>query len=118
MPADAVSTLPAPLLALAASQGGAFTRQQAFDHEVLVATLERLRRRGTLLGVRRGTYALASPPDPDGDGAQTSQRQRSNLRATAAAHVLRTPGDVVISHEWAAAVHGWHGSARSPTSRT
>ena len=80
-----------PLLAqLAGAQGGALTRDQVIAAGLDADDLATLRRQGALHVVRRGTYAVDD-----------------SLRATAAAHALHLPGDVVVSHEWAAAVHGW-----------
>ena len=99
--------LPDDLLALAAAQGGAFTRQQALTAQVASEVLAAQRRRGDLRVVRRGIYVPRADPPDDGDEAARRAHELATLRATAAGHVLRAPGDVVVSHDWAAAIHGW-----------
>jgi very-short-patch-repair endonuclease len=99
--------LPDDLLALTAGQGGAFKREQALAAEVAAQTLAAKRRRGGLRVVRRGIYApTTDPPDPTDEEAQRAHAA-ATLRATAAGHVLHAKGDVVVSHAWAAAIHGW-----------
>ena len=82
----------AALLAAAEAQGGVFTGQQAGDRTALA----RLLRKGHLRVVRRQVYAAAAALDPLGE-----------LFLEASARRLKVAGDVVVSHRWAAALHGY-----------
>lgn len=85
--------LPPSLAALATDQGGIFTGTQAVERGVRAEEIERRRRAGRLVAVRRGVYAQ---PDVAIEHLQAASARR-----------LMTAGDVVISHESAACLLGY-----------
>lgn len=86
-------TLPPTLVALMADQGGVFTRAQGVRLGVPAIELDRRRRAGQLVAVRRGVYADAD-------------HSTSHLQAASARRLI-TAGDVVISHGSAACLLGY-----------
>jgi hypothetical protein len=106
------TTLPLPLRRQADKQLGLFTRAQAKKAGVAARELDRQRRARNLVAVRRGVYLdrvawASSAADP-----------ASRHLLEAVARRLVTTGDVVISHQSAAAVLGYRlldGPPRRPT---
>lgn len=91
--------LPPALLRRAAAQGGVFTHAQALQRGVEPAELQRRRRAGQLVAVRRAVYAKA-------EDVAAADVRTTHLMA-ASARRLVTAGDVVISHESAALLLGY-----------
>jgi very-short-patch-repair endonuclease len=91
--------LPDKLMALAGTQAGAFTSAQAAAHGLDAGGLSRLRRGRRLVVVRRHVYALADVY------AQMDAPQR--IAVAASARMLVTAGDLVASHQTAAALRSW-----------
>lgn len=91
--------LPAGLVRRAAEQGGVFTHAQAVRFGVEAAELQRRRRAGQLVAVRRGVYATA-------EDVTAADARAAHLLA-ASARRLVTAGDVAISHESAALLLGY-----------
>jgi hypothetical protein len=88
--------LPHQLRSVAATQAGVFTRTQAIAAGLTEQQLARLVRTRALEVVRRQVYAI-----------REERRPLDALAAKASARVLKTTGDVVVSHDWAAALRGW-----------
>ena len=95
------------LLKVAEAQGGVFTRAQAVRTGLSGKEVDRRRRAGQLVAVRRGVYAAGPAADA----------RAEHLRA-ASARRLVTAGDVVISHASAAYLLGYRLLADPPVPPT
>lgn len=93
--------LPPSLTLLVREQGGVFLREQAVEAGLSAAEVERRRRAGQLVAVRRGVYATAA------DVAASAADPRALHRREASAQRLVTKGDVVVSHTSAAWLLGY-----------
>ena len=102
--------LPPALLKISSEQGGVFTRAQAARTGLDGKEVERRRRAGQLIAVRRGVYAEG----------QLSVDARAVHRRAASARRLVMAGDVVVSHDSAAYLLGYRllGSPPSPPALT
>lgn len=95
MPYDVLSP---QLLALAGTQHGVFTSEQARSAGHSQNDLQHLRRRKHLISIRRGVYALRATYE----GAPAAEQHRMRVRALGLA--LSAPA--VLSHQSAAQEHG------------
>ncbi len=86
------------LIAIAGTQRGVFTSEQARAAGHTQSDIQHLRRRKRLVSVRRGVYALRATYD----GASPADRHRMRVRALGL--VLTAPA--VLSHQSAAHEHG------------
>jgi very-short-patch-repair endonuclease len=101
MPGVEPLELPGRLGRLAVAQGGVFTREQAVRAGLGRDEIERQRRAGHLVAVRRSVYATAT------EVADTADDPLAEHRRAASARRLVTGRDVTISHTSAAWLHGY-----------